>query len=131
MSSTGQRSSAREASSPDWKLVGGRWLWWDGKQYTTEWDGASYLPLRTPRAKNVNTNANIGMILFAVTAVLLWVLGAFTGPVIVALGAQARRRAQEAGESTTFATVVIVLGVISFILGLGMLLAVSSPDFEM
>lgn len=31
-----------EANSPGWKLVDDRWLWWDGKRYTHEWDGTRY-----------------------------------------------------------------------------------------
>ena len=56
---TDRRRSAREADSPGWKLATGRWLWWDGRQYSAEWDGTQAIPLAarvpveraTPRAR--------------------------------------------------------------------------------
>ena len=121
------RAQRELENSGSWQLVDGRWLWWNGKRYTTEWNGTSYVPLSGTNAKT----ANVGMVLFLITAVLLWTPGAITGPVIVALGARAHGRGRAAGDSTTFATVVIVLGAIAFLMGLIMVALTSDPDFSM
>ena len=72
----------------------------------------------------------VGLILFGFTGVFFWLPGAVTGPVIVVLGVVGRSQAKASGERTTLPTVVIVLGVIAFVLGLIMAAIVSSPDFE-
>ena len=71
------RAQRELENSGSWQLVDGRWLWWNGKRYTTEWNGTSYVPLSGTNAKT----ANVGMVLFLITAVLLWTPGAITGPV--------------------------------------------------
>ena len=40
--------SAHDANAPGWKLVGGRWLWWDGDRYTMEWDGEQHRAVGEP-----------------------------------------------------------------------------------
>mgnify|MGYP001818434522 FL=1 len=47
MSSTDGQGSESEFNSPGWKLLDNRWLWFDGSQYTAEWDGSSVVPLPT------------------------------------------------------------------------------------
>ena len=43
MSPTNGQESAGELNSPGWKLINDRWRWWDGEQYTGEWDGSQVI----------------------------------------------------------------------------------------
>ena len=83
MSSTGRNRSGQDPNSPGWKLVDSHWLWWDGKQYTTEWDGTSYVPLSTapgpvgrgpraprPRASVAARSTMIGVVVLG--CMVLW-----------------------------------------------------------
>jgi hypothetical protein len=78
MSPTNGEGSAGEVNSPGWKLLNSRWLWWDGEQYTLEWDGITYLPLssvRGPRGPrpSASMEARMAMIGIAVLeCVVLW-----------------------------------------------------------
>ena len=75
---TGWKRSGRDVNLPGWKRVDSRWLWWDGKQYTAEWDGTSYVPLSTapgprsprPRASVAAGSTMIGVVVLG--CLVLW-----------------------------------------------------------
>ena len=120
------RRTTSQLNQPGWKNVHGRWLWWDGLRYITpaEQTGQSRPPKRT-------SYAPAGYILFAVTAVLFWVLGVITGPLMCWLGYQDVQEAKARQTSLVPGGILIGLGVVSLILGMIMVGLVSDPDFQM